>query len=123
MNIKKIDRKNTLLQKRRWRIRRKVAGTPERPRLNVRFTNRHIHAQIIDDEAGRTLVATSSLAREVREESLHSNREGATRLGKLLAEKARSNGIERVVFDRNGRRYHGSVQAFADAAREGGLIF
>lgn len=116
----KLKEKNTLRQKRRWRIRKKVSGTPERPRLTVRFSNKHIYAQCVDDRAGHTLVYASSLAENG---PLKANREGAASLGKTLAEKAKSAGIGEVVFDRAGRRYHGCVRAFADAARENGLQF
>lgn len=99
-------------------IRRKVSGTPERPRLSVFRSNRHIYAQLIDDLAGHTLVSASSATDEITD--------GApvavgTSVGKLLAERAREAGIENAVFDRNGFRYHGRVRAVADGAREGGL--
>lgn len=123
MNFTKIHRKNTLLQKRRWRIRRKVRGTAERPRLSVRFTNKHIIAQVINDVSGVTVVSRSTLDKDLREEKLSSNVTSATTLGKALAEKAKGASIESVVFDRNGRRYHGAVKAFATAARDGGLQF
>lgn len=114
---------NTLRQKRVWRIRKKVNGTAERPRLVVHFSNKHIYAQCIDDVAGKTLVSSSSLEKALAEEKLGANIESAIRLGKSLGEKAKAAGISQVVFDRNGRRYHGSVKAFADAAREAGLEF
>ncbi|TVR54133.1 MAG: 50S ribosomal protein L18 [Puniceicoccaceae bacterium] len=120
MNTKQ---KAVLQQKRRWRIRKKVSGTAERPRLTVHFSNKHIYAQCIDDEAGRTLVFASSLGKEERGEKLAANLNGASILGKRVADAARARKIERVVFDRNGRLYHGCVKAFADAAREGGLQF
>lgn len=123
MNFTKIRRKNTLLQKRRWRIRRKVHGTAERPRLSVRFTNKNIVAQLINDEEGKTLVYRSTLDKDLREDKLAANVASATALGKSIAEKAASAGITAAVFDRNGRRYHGAVKAFAEAAREGGLQF
>ena len=120
MNLKK---KKELLQKRRWRIRKKVRGTAERPRLSVRFTNKHIYAQCIDDVEGKTLVYLSSLSKDVADAKLHANVEGAAELGKRFGEKAKSSGVERVVFDRGGRLYHGCVKAFADATREAGLEF
>lgn len=119
----KLKHKQLLAQKRRWRIRKRIRGTAERPRLTVYFSRQHIHAQCIDDVAGKTLAAASTLGKDVAEEKLAANMEGATRLGKLLGEKASAAGIEAVVFDRGGRRYHGCVKAFADAAREAGLRF
>jgi large subunit ribosomal protein L18 len=118
-----LERKKMLRQKRIWRIRKKVTGTTARPRLCVTFSNQHVYAQAIDDEQGRTLVAVSSLSKEVREEKLGANRAGAASLGKLIGEKAKAAGIEAVVFDRHGRRYHGRVKEFADAARAAGLKF
>ncbi len=116
----KLEKKRALLQRRRWRIRKKVKGTAERPRLSLRFSNKHIYAQCIDDTKGHTLVFISSLTKDSK---LKANSESAQELGKLLAEKASSAGIESVVFDRSGRRYHGCVKSFADAVREGGLKF
>lgn len=116
----KLQKKRALLQRRRWRIRKKVNGTAERPRLSVRFSNKHIYAQCIDDKKGHTLLFLSSLAKDVQ---VKANVEGAANLGKLFAEKAGSAGIESVVFDRGGRRYHGCIKSFAEAAREGGLKF
>ncbi|MGE9297133.1 MAG: 50S ribosomal protein L18 [Puniceicoccales bacterium] len=110
-------------QKRRWRIRKKATGTVERPRLVVTFTNQHIHAQCINDVDQKTIVSASTLGKDVRDQKLKPNLEGATAIGKLIGERAKSNGVEKVVFDRAGRRYHGCVKAFADAAREAGLNF
>jgi large subunit ribosomal protein L18 len=112
-----------LLQKRRWRIRKKVHGTAERPRLSVRFTIKHIYAQAINDEAGATLAYLSSLDKELRAKKLAANVKGARELGVAFAIKAKAAGIEKVVFDRAGAPYHGKVKVFADAAREGGLVF
>lgn len=119
----KLALKKKLLQNRRWRIRKKVNGTSERPRLVVKFTNKHIHAQCINDVEHKTLVASSTLKKGEKAEKSSSNVEGATALGKELAEKALAANINSVVFDRAGRRYHGCVKAFADAAREAGLQF
>ncbi len=119
----KLELKKRLAQKRRWRIRRKVRGTAERPRLSVRFTNQHIYAQAINDETGETVAYVSTLAKDLRESDLKPNLEGAVAMGKAFAEVTEAAGIKSVVFDRNGRRYHGCVKAFADAAREGGLEF
>jgi large subunit ribosomal protein L18 len=121
--MKSIHQKKELRQKRIWRIRKKVVGTAERPRLCISFSNKHIYAQAIDDRAGRTLLAVSSNAKDLRAESLRANRSSATRLGTVFAEKAKESGIEAVVFDRHGRPYHGRVKEFAEAARAGGLNF
>ncbi len=116
-------RKADLLQKRRWRIRKKVKGTAERPRLCVRFTGKHVYAQAINDEIGSTLVFLSSLDAELRKKELSANLAGAKELGNAFAAKAKAAGITHVVFDRSGAPYHGKVKVFADAAREGGLTF
>ena len=116
-------RKADLLQKRRWRIRKKVVGTAGRPRLSVRFTSRHIYAQAVDDDKGATLVFLSSLDPELRKSKLQANLAGAKALGVAFAAKARTAGLSSVVFDRSGALYHGKVKAFAEAAREGGLQF
>ena len=116
-------RKADLLQKRRWRIRKKVFGTAARPRLAVRFTSKHIYAQAIDDETGTTLVFLSSLDADLRKQKLTSNLAGAKALGVAFALKAKAAGLASVVFDRSGALYHGKVKVFADAAREGGLAF
>lgn len=116
-------RKADLLQKRRWRIRKKVTGTAARPRLAVRFTSKHIYAQAIDDETGSTLAFLSSLDADLRKQKLAANLAGAKSLGSAFAAKAKAAGITSVVFDRSGARYHGKVKVFADAAREGGLVF
>ena len=116
-------RKADLLQKRKWRIRKKVRGTAERPRLTVRFTTKHIYAQAVDDDAGRTLVFLSSLNGDLRKQKVAANVNGAKALGSAFVARATAAGISSVVFDRNGARYHGKVKQFADAAREGGLQF
>jgi large subunit ribosomal protein L18 len=116
-------RKADLLQKRRWRIRKKVKGTAERPRLCVRFTGKHIYAQAINDDTGTTLVFLSSLDADLRKKKLGANLAGAKGLGTAFASKAKSAGLSAVVFDRSGAPYHGKVKVFADAAREGGLTF
>jgi len=103
------------------RIRRKVKGTPERPRLAVFRSLKHIYAQIIDDRAGRTLVSASS--NEKGTSASGGNLAGARDVGRLVAERAREKGITRVVFDRGGYLYHGRIKALADAAREAGLEF
>ena len=112
-----------LLQKRKWRIRKKINGTAERPRLTVKFSSKHIYAQAINDAAGATLVHLSSLDPALRKQALKANLAGAKALGVAFAIKAKAAGLTKVVFDRNGRPYHGKVKLFADAAREGGLEF
>jgi len=115
--------KAMLLQKRRWRIRKKVAGTAARPRLSVKFSSKNIYAQAVNDDAGTTLVFLSSRDPKLREKKLGANIAGAKALGAAFAEKAKAAGVTAVVFDRSGARYHGKVKVFADAAREGGLVF
>ena len=115
--------KAILLQKRRWRIRKKVTGTAIRPRLAVRFTAKHVYAQAIDDDTSTTLVFLGSLDAELRKQKLRANVAGAKVLGAAFALKAKAVGIAAVVFDRSGAPYQGKVKVFADAAREGGLQF
>lgn len=109
---------------RHLRVRRRVQGTAARPRLSVFRSLKHIYAQLVDDETGRTLVAASSVSPELRA-TLKSGGDAAAakRVGELLGQKARTAGIERVVFDRGGYQYHGRVKALAEAARAGGLQF
>ncbi len=109
-------------QKRHERIRLSLAGTPERPRLAVFRSLNHIYAQVIDDTSGRTLAAASTLERELKG-SRSTKTEEAAIVGRLVAERAKSAGVERVVFDRAGFRYHGRIRSLADAAREAGLDF
>ena len=104
------------------RIRKVVFGTAERPRLTVFRSNKQISAQLIDDNAGKTLVSATSLCKEIAEKKGNKT-EQAQLLGAMIAEKAKAAGIEAVVFDRNGYLYHGRVKALADAARNGGLNF
>ncbi len=115
--------KSILLQKRRWRIRKKVTGTAARPRLCVRFTAKHVYAQAINDDTGTTLVFLGSLDAELRKQKLKANIASAKILGAAFASKAKAAGIASVVFDRSGAPYHGKVKVFAEAAREGGLQF
>jgi len=117
------NRKADLLQKRRWRIRKKVKGTAARPRLAIRFTGKHAYAQAINDDTATTLVFLSSLDAELRKQKLAANLAGAKALGVAFAQKAKAAGLSAVVFDRSGAPYHGKVKVFADAAREGGLVF
>ena len=118
--VSRIDKKAMRL-KRHVRVRGKVSGTPERPRLNVFRSNANIYAQIIDDVNGVTLASANTLEKEF--EGLTGNCEGAKKVGQVLAERAKAKGIENVVFDRGGYVYHGRVQALAEGAREGGLKF
>jgi len=105
-------------------IRKKIAGSQERPRLSVFRSDKHIYAQIVDDTRGMTLMAASTLSPEVREGERTGGKVGSAKLvGQLIARKARDSGITKVVFDRNGFIYHGRIQALADAARDAGLDF
>ncbi|MSU61444.1 MAG: 50S ribosomal protein L18 [Pedosphaera sp.] len=120
----RTEKKLQLAKLRRFRLRKKISGTSERPRMSVRFTGKNIHVQFIDDRAGRTLASTSTLSKAVPDrDTMAANVAGATRIGRLSAEAAKGKGITQVVFDRSGARYHGKVKALADAAREGGLKF
>lgn len=111
-------------KRRHRRVRKFISGTPERPRLNVYKSLSQIYAQIIDDEAQRTLVTASSIDHELRGEVKDLNKtESAERVGKLVAKRAKENGITKVVFDRGGYKYIGRVKSLADAARKGGLEF
>jgi large subunit ribosomal protein L18 len=120
-----ISKKKRLARKRRHRrVRKRIKGTPLRPRLNVFRSLKHIYAQIIDDERGHTLVAASTLDPQLREEIKGLTKtEKAKRVGRLIAERALARGIKKVVFDRGGFLYHGRVKALAEGAREGGLEF
>jgi large subunit ribosomal protein L18 len=111
-------------KRRHARVRKKIFGTSSAPRLSVFRSLKHIYAQIIDDESGRTLISASTLDPDIRERVIELNKtEQAKLVGKCLAEKALSNGVTKVVFDRGGYKYHGRVKALADASREGGLQF
>ncbi|NLE17732.1 MAG: 50S ribosomal protein L18 [Propioniciclava sp.] len=118
----KTKKKQLGRKRRHARVRRTVIGTPERPRLSVYRSNRHVVAQVIDDMAGSTLVSASTLEAELRTGGT-ANQEAAARVGKLVAERAKAAGITSVVFDRGGFRYQGRVAAVANAAREAGLEF
>ncbi|GLH65591.1 MULTISPECIES: 50S ribosomal protein L18 [Bacillaceae] len=119
--ITKVDR-NAVRKKRHARVRKKIFGTAERPRLNVFRSNKHIYAQIIDDMKAVTIVSASTLDKEFDLEST-GNIEAAKKVGELVAKRALEKGIKKVVFDRGGYLYHGRVKALADAAREAGLEF
>jgi large subunit ribosomal protein L18 len=110
--------------KRKKRIRKKISGSQERPRLSVFRSSKHIYAQVIDDLNGVTLLTASTMSPEIREqEKVKGKIEDAKRVGKIIADKAKAQGITRVIFDRNGFMYHGRVRALAAAAREAGLEF
>ena len=119
-----VNRKSDQRTRRKSRIRKKVRGTMERPRLSVFRSARHVYAQIVDDTRGCTLVAASSLEKTVAEAAVDKKKvEKAVMVGKLVAERAKAKGIEKVVFDRNGFLYHGRIKAISDGAREAGLQF
>lgn len=118
MKTSKIKRHRQ--QRRKTGIRKRITGLPERPRLTVSRSLKHIYAQVVDDLSGKTLVAANSVQIA---DAAGGNVSGAQTVGKALAEKAQAAGIKKVAFDRNGLRYHGRVKALADAAREGGLDF
>lgn len=120
----RTEQKRNLRQRRQWRVRKKVAGSGDRPRMSVRFTGQHIYVQFIDDDKRVTLAQTSTRSKDVSDRSsLKANVESAKKIGTLAAEAAKSKGISKVVFDRAGAPYHGKVKALADAAREAGLNF
>lgn len=118
--VKKTDREMER-KRRHLRVRRKISGTAERPRLCVFRSNTNLYAQIIDDVAGNTLVAVSTLDKSIK--TKHANKEAAVEVGTLIAKKAAEKNIESVVFDRGGYIYHGVIKELAEAARKGGLKF
>jgi large subunit ribosomal protein L18 len=120
----RTEKKQNLALKRHWRIRKKISGTKARPRMSVRFTNKNIHVQFIDDSAGQTIAAASTVSKATPDrDKLAANATSAKALGAFAAQTALTKGIKEVVFDRSGARYHGKVKALADAAREAGLKF
>lgn len=123
--MERLELKKVRRQRRKYRIRKKIVGRGDVPRLSIYRSLKHIYAQIIDDERGNTLVACSTMDKEVREAIKDRMRkvEQAKLVGKILAKRALEKGIERIAFDRNGFLYHGRVRALADSARENGLIF
>ena len=122
--MNKFQAKQAGLARRKRRVRAKVSGTAERPRLAVHRTNAHIYAQVIDDVAGRTLCAASTLDPEFRATGkVGSNKEAAEFVGELIAKRTLEKGVTEVTFDRGGRIYHGRVKALADGARNAGLKF
>ncbi len=122
--MKPIVKKAFNRQRRRQRVRRKVVGTAERPRLTVFRSLNHIYCQIIDDDAGRTLAAASTVSKELKGTIAYGgNAKAAVEVGKLIAQKAKEIGVTKVVFDRGPFKFHGRIKALADNAREAGLIF
>lgn len=119
MNLK---RKIKIVAKRKYRVRKNISGTQIKPRLSVHFSNKHIYAQCINDDSGVTLCSLSTLSKEFNQRNENPNVATATALGKDFGMKAKAIGIEKVIFDRGGRRFHGGIKAFADAARES-IIF
>jgi len=120
--MSRLRKKQESLARRKLRVRRKISGTLERPRLSVFRSLMHIHAQLVDDQAGHTLVAATSLEKGLTDGGT-GNLAAATAVGKTIAERAKAKGIAAVVFDRGGRPFHGRIKALADAAREAGLDF
>jgi large subunit ribosomal protein L18 len=114
------EQKRGARQRRHRRVRKRIVGAPERPRLAVYRSNRHIYAQLVDDLGGRTVAAASTLETDVRGDS-GDKKDAAKRVGATIARRAKEAGVERAVFDRGGRLYHGRVQLVAEGAREGGL--
>lgn len=120
----KQQKKAVRLERRKYNIRKALTGTPERPRLSVFRSDKHIYAQVIEDIAGKTLAAASSTEKDVRGELVNGgNIKAAALVGKAIADRAKSAGVTKVAFDRGGRKYHGRIKALADAAREAGLQF
>lgn len=120
----KANDKNKNRVERHKRVRKKISGTPEKPRFNVYKSNANIYAQIIDDTEGKTLVQASSIDKELKETLKNGgNMEAAKAVGSLIGKRAKEKGIEKVVFDRSGYLYHGKIKELGDAAREAGLEF
>jgi large subunit ribosomal protein L18 len=121
----KVARRAESRQRRKKRVRRRLQGTSERPRLSVFRSAKHIYAQVIDDSTARTLLAVSSLSKEVKPQlqGKGGNKEGAAIIGGSIARRALEQGIKKVVFDRSGFLYHGRIKALAEAARQNGLEF
>ena len=116
--------KQQRLERRKWSVRSRVFGSPERPRMSVFRSDKHIYVQLIDDLAGRTLASVATTAADVRGAQKNGgNIAAAKRAGQAIATKAKEIGVSKVAFDRGGRKYHGRIKALADAAREGGLKF
>lgn len=118
--VTKLD-KNAARIKRHYRVRNKISGTPERPRLDVFRSSKHIYAQIIDDQSGVTIAAASTVEKGF--ENYGGNKDAAHEIGKLIAQRAVEKGVTAIIFDRSGYIYHGRVKELAEGAREGGLQF
>jgi large subunit ribosomal protein L18 len=118
-----VPKRNAIRQRVHDRIRAKMSGTVERPRLNVYRSLNHIYTQVIDDANGVTIASASSVSKKGTEQTTGGNVEAAKAIGKLIAERAKEKGVTKVVFDRGGYLYHGRIKALADAAREAGLEF
>ena len=118
-----IANRRAQVKMRHTRLRKKVAGTTERPRLAVHFSGKNIYAQVIDDTVGKTLASANTTEADLKAQKPRANAATAANVGKLVAERALAKNITKVVFDRGGFIYHGKVKALADAAREGGLQF
>ena len=122
--IRKVtSQKQVVRFKRKRRIRAKIEGSTEKPRLSVFRSNRYLYVQLVDDAKGHTLVSASSLEEELKDNKISSTIEGAKALGNLVAKRALAKNISQIVFDRSGYLYHGRIKALADAARESGLKF
>lgn len=122
--MSEVKRRAYRKQVRTWRVRKRVRGTGERPRLSVFRSNKHIYAQIIDDASGKTLASASSVDRQLRDAvGFGGNKQAAEVIGKAVAERAKAAGVTKVCFDRGSFKYHGRVAALADAARAAGLEF
>jgi large subunit ribosomal protein L18 len=119
----RIEKKLDLAVRRKWRVRSKVSGTPERPRMAVKFTGKHIYVQFVDDTVGNTLASVATRGKSAPDDVRGANVASAMLVGKKAAELALAKGIQAVVFDRGANRYHGKVKALADSAREAGLKF
>jgi len=119
----RVQKKHDLAVRRHWRVRKKISGTPERPRMSVKFSGQHIYVQFVDDSRGLTLAAVSTRTKGEKGGAGKANVATAIAVGKQAAEAAKGARIEAVVFDRGSAPYHGKVKALADAAREGGLKF
>lgn len=119
MSLSKLERRKRI----KLRIRKIVHGTSERPRVAIYRSNKQIYAQVIDDESGKTLLAASSREKDIAASDKKNKLEQATMVGKMLAKKCKDSGINNIVFDRGGYKYHGRVKALAEAARESGLKF
>jgi len=120
----RTEQKHKLALRRRWRVRQKISGTKERPRMSVCFTNENIYVQFVDDVAGVTMAAATTTSKSTPDaDKLAANAASAKKIGALAAQNALAKGIKNVVFDRGGARYHGKVKALAEAAREAGLQF